>query len=108
MFQPNRTSMTGGVAVVAVIAGLSSLLTAAAVPPASAEPRASVNSPAAKPAAKPEGNAVRTAREVRGAAGVVPLAKEPPAKIIVDPPLPDQLASGRVVIQYRTENLRIL
>jgi hypothetical protein len=39
---------------------------------------------------------------------VVPLAEQPPAKIIVDPPLPDQLARGLVVIQYRTENLRIL
>jgi hypothetical protein len=49
----------------------------------------------------------RTAREVRGPAAVIPLAIEPPAKIIVDPPLPDALARGLVVIQYRTENLRI-
>jgi hypothetical protein len=49
-----------------------------------------------------------SAREVRGAAPVVPLAVEPPTKLIVDPPLPDQLAQGRVVIQYRTENLRIV
>jgi hypothetical protein len=33
---------------------------------------------------------------------------EPPAKIIVDPPLADSLAHGRVVIQYRAENLRIV
>jgi hypothetical protein len=33
---------------------------------------------------------------------------EPPAKLIVDPPIPEQLAQGRVFIQYRTENLRIL
>ena len=39
---------------------------------------------------------------------VIPLASEPPAKIIVDPPLPDALARGLVVIQYRTENLRIV
>jgi hypothetical protein len=49
-----------------------------------------------------------TARDVRGAAPVVPLAAEPPAKLVVDPPLPESLAQGRVVIQYRTENLRIL
>jgi hypothetical protein len=49
-----------------------------------------------------------TAREVRGVAPLVPLAAEPPARLIVDPPLPESLAQGRVVIQYRTENLRIL
>jgi hypothetical protein len=49
-----------------------------------------------------------TAREVRGAAPVVPLASEPAARLVVDPPLPESLAQGRVVIQYRTENLRIL
>ena len=50
----------------------------------------------------------QTAREIRGPAGVVPLASEPPAKIIIDRPLADSLAHGRVVIQYRTENLRIV
>ena len=60
------------------------------------------------PIAKPDNNAVPTAREILGPAAVVPLTEQPPAKIIVDPPLPDQLALGRVVIQYRTENLRVL
>ena len=50
----------------------------------------------------------QTAREIRGPAGVVPLAGEPPAKIIIDPPVADSLAHGRVVIQYRAENLRIV
>ena len=50
---------------------------------------------------------VPTAREVRGPAGVAPLSGEPPAKIIIDPPLADPLAHGRVVIQYRAENVRI-
>ena len=50
----------------------------------------------------------QTARDVRGPAAVIPLASEPPAKIVVDPPLPDALARGLVVIQYRTENLRIV
>ena len=51
----------------------------------------------------------QTAREIRGPAGVVPLAsEEPPAKIIIDPPVADWLALGMVVIQYRAENLRIV
>lgn len=54
----------------------------------------------------------QTAREVRGPAGVVPLATleplEPPAKLVVDPPLPEPLARGVVVIQYWAENLRIV
>src|SRR5262245_30357186 len=40
MFRPNRTSVIAGIAVVAVIAGLSYLLTGPAVPPASAQPKA--------------------------------------------------------------------
>ena len=50
----------------------------------------------------------QSAQEVRGAASVVPLASEPAAKLVVDAPLPDQLALGRVVLQYRTENLHIV
>jgi hypothetical protein len=53
------------------------------------------------------GTFAQSAREIRSPAGVVPLASEPPAKIIVDPPPVDWLAHGRVVIQYRAENLRI-
>ena len=53
-------------------------------------------------------SAAQTAREVRGAAVVEPLQDEPPAKIIIDPPLPEPLLWGRVVIQYRTENLHIV
>jgi hypothetical protein len=49
----------------------------------------------------------QTAREIQGPPGVISLASEPPAKIIVDPPVPEALARGLVVIQYRTENLRI-
>jgi Family of unknown function (DUF6130) len=36
----------------------------------------------------------QTARDIRGPAAVIPLAGEHPAKIIVDPPLPDALARG--------------
>lgn len=50
----------------------------------------------------------QTAREVRGAAAVEPLENEPPAKIVVDPPLAESLSHGRVVIQYRAENLHIV
>jgi hypothetical protein len=49
-----------------------------------------------------------SAREVRGAAAVEPLQYEPPAKIFIDPPLAGPLSHGRVVIQYRTENLHIV
>jgi hypothetical protein len=52
--------------------------------------------------------AAQTAREVRGAAAVEPLQNEPPARIIIDPPLAEPLSHGRVVIQYRTENLHIV
>jgi Family of unknown function (DUF6130) len=49
-----------------------------------------------------------SAFDIRGAAAVVPLASEPAPILVVDDPLPGPLAFGRVVIQYRTENLRIL
>ena len=49
-----------------------------------------------------------TARQALGPPAIVPLAQQqPPAKLIVDPPLAEQLALGRVLIQYRAENLRI-
>lgn len=50
----------------------------------------------------------QTAKDVRGATPLVAIQNEAPAKLIVDPPIPEQLALGRVFIQYRTENLRIL
>jgi pimeloyl-ACP methyl ester carboxylesterase len=39
---------------------------------------------------------------------VVPLASQPPARLIVDSPHPESLAVGRVVLRYRAENLRIM
>lgn len=51
--------------------------------------------------------AAQTARDIRGTAAVEPLQDEPPAKIVVDLPLPAALSRGRVVISYRTENLHI-
>jgi len=50
----------------------------------------------------------QTAKDVKGATPLVAIQDEAPAKLIVDPPIPEQLALGRVFIQYRTENLRIL
>jgi hypothetical protein len=52
--------------------------------------------------------AAQTAKDVKGATPLVSIANEPAAQLIVDPPIPEQLALGRVFIQYRTENLRIL
>jgi hypothetical protein len=52
--------------------------------------------------------AAQTAKEVKGVTALVAVPNEPPVKLVVDPPIPEQLAQGRVFIQYRTENLRIL
>ena len=49
---------------------------------------------------------VPTARE--GHAAKAPNAQQPPAKIIVDPPMPELLAKGVAVVQFRTENLQIV
>ena len=46
--------------------------------------------------------------EVRGPSLFLPIENEPAPKLIVDPPLPDPLARGAVLIPYRTENFRIL
>ncbi len=49
-----------------------------------------------------------SAKDIRGAAPVIALSSEPEAKLIIDAPLPEQLAKGLVVLQYRTENLHIV
>ncbi len=54
------------------------------------------------------GAAAQSARDIRGPSPLVAIENEPSPKLIVDPPLPAQLAQGLVFIQYRTENLRIL
>jgi len=41
-------------------------------------------------------------------APVVPLTSQPPARLLVDAPLPEQLARGYVVIRYQAENVRIM
>ena len=50
----------------------------------------------------------QSAREVRGPTPFVAIENEPAPKLIVDPPLPGPLVQGRVLIQYRTENVRIV
>lgn len=50
----------------------------------------------------------QTAKDIKGATPLVAIQNEAPAKLIVDEPIPEQLVLGRVFIQYRTENLRIL
>ncbi|CAN5915160.1 hypothetical protein BH11PSE3_BH11PSE3_32030 [soil metagenome] len=51
----------------------------------------------------------QTVRDVRGPAGVIPVAAEkPPARLFIDPPDPGWRAGGRVIIQYRAVNLRIV
>jgi hypothetical protein len=51
----------------------------------------------------------QTAGDVLGPAAVIPLPGSQPApRIVADPPLPEALARGLVVIQYRAENLRIV
>ncbi len=50
----------------------------------------------------------QSARDIRGPSPLVAIENEPPARLIVDPPLAEQLAKGLVFIQYRTENLRVV
>ena len=49
-----------------------------------------------------------TAEAIRGPSPLLAVDGEGPARLIVDPPLPEPLAAGRVFIQYRTENLRVI
>ena len=62
----------------------------------------------ADPTLSAAGSSVPSARDIRGPSPLVALDNEPPAQLIVDPPLPEPLAGGRVFIQYRTENLRVV
>ncbi|MBH8577115.1 hypothetical protein I8752_29885 [Nostocaceae cyanobacterium CENA369] len=49
-----------------------------------------------------------SARDIIGLSPLIAIENEAPPKLIVDPPLPEALGQGRVFIQYRTENLRVL
>jgi hypothetical protein len=50
----------------------------------------------------------QSARDVRGGSPYAAIENEPAPKLIVDPPLPDQLARGLIQIQYRVENVHIV
>jgi hypothetical protein len=45
---------------------------------------------------------------VVGRTPFLPIDREPEPKLFVDPPIPERLARGAVLIPYRTENFRIL
>jgi uncharacterized protein DUF6130 len=50
----------------------------------------------------------QSARDIRGASPFETIENEPAAKLIMDPPLPGPLAQGQFLVQYRTENVRLL
>ena len=50
----------------------------------------------------------QSAKEIRGGSPYVAIEKEPPPKLIVDPPLAEGLAQGIFWTQYRVENVRIV
>jgi hypothetical protein len=52
--------------------------------------------------------AAQTAKDIRGASPYIAIEKEPPPKLIVDPPIPEGLAKGLFWAQFRVENVRIL
>jgi hypothetical protein len=54
------------------------------------------------------GASAQSAKDIRGPTPLIAIENEPPPRLIVDPPLPGPLAAGRVFIQYRTENMRVL
>ena len=52
--------------------------------------------------------AAQTASAQPAVSAFLPVANEPPPKLIVESPIPHRLAAGAVLIPYRTENFRIL
>jgi hypothetical protein len=51
----------------------------------------------------------QSANQMPGMGADMPLAgPQPPAKIVVDPPLPEPLSRGVVFIEYHTENLQVV
>ena len=49
-----------------------------------------------------------SAKDIIGSSPPIAIKNKAPPKLIVDPPLSEPLSLGRVFIQYRTENLRVL
>lgn len=54
------------------------------------------------------GAAAQSARDVIGPSPLIAVPNEPPPHLVVDEPLAGPLAEGRVFIQYRAENMRLL
>jgi Family of unknown function (DUF6130) len=50
----------------------------------------------------------QSAKEVAGPAPQLEIKSEPPPRLIVDPPLPDLLDHGVVLIQWRAENVHVV
>ena len=50
----------------------------------------------------------QSAKDIRGPSPLLAIEKEPAPKLIVDSPLAEPLSLGRVFMQYRTENLRVV
>jgi hypothetical protein len=50
----------------------------------------------------------QSAQDARGKTPFIPVGKESPAQLIVDPPNPLALSVGVVLIQYRAENVHIV
>jgi hypothetical protein len=50
----------------------------------------------------------QSAKDIRGPSPLVAIENQPPARLIVDPPLAKQLEQGLVFIQYAAENLHIV
>jgi len=53
-------------------------------------------------------SSAQSAKDIRGPSPLLALENEPAPKLIVDPPLPQPLSLGRVFIQYRAENQRVI
>jgi len=49
-----------------------------------------------------------SARDVKGPSPLIAIENEAAPRLVVDDPLPEPLSHGRVFIQYRTENIRIV
>jgi hypothetical protein len=49
----------------------------------------------------------KSAKEIRGASPYIAIKNEPPPKLIVDPPVREELAKGVFLAQYRVENVHI-
>jgi hypothetical protein len=56
----------------------------------------------------PAADAQEPVRAVRAGYAANTAAKQPPAKIIADPPKPEALARGVAIVQFRTENVQIV